>query len=154
MNVLFNVFYLILKTVKIFLEKYHYNLVILFNLSWSNQCNILIINICNNSINIIKYNSSLQNALYLNVLQMRYPVNVQISEVMPILAGSLLLVMLLLDGFGNLTQVLECKNHPSVFLTQLWKFFFKTGNGKWDRPELSHAAREDLCEKGESLRKE
>lgn len=33
MNVLFNVFYLILKTVKIFSEKYHYNLVILFNLS-------------------------------------------------------------------------------------------------------------------------
>lgn len=61
---------------------------------------------------------------------MRYSVNVQISEVMPILAGSLLLVMLLLDGFGNLTQVLECKNHPSIFLTQLWKFFFKTGNGK------------------------
>lgn len=33
MNVFFNVFYLILKTVKIFLEKYYYNLVILFNFS-------------------------------------------------------------------------------------------------------------------------
>lgn len=56
---------------------------------------------------------------------MRYPVSVQISEVMPILVGSLLLVMLLLDGFGNLTQVLECKNHPLFFSLNFGNSFSK-----------------------------